>query len=98
MTTSLAPTLSIVVVTCLLPGPTFAAAGRDRDRVILARLAPQLTGLFLADANGQHERPLIPAQAHDHNASFSVRSTKETAIPVRLRNLPFAKNARAEDK
>ena len=51
-------------------GPWFAAAlimststllVADRPRIVFSRLAPTHVGLFLADADGKNERPLLPA-------------------------------------
>jgi Tol biopolymer transport system component len=48
-----------------------ANAALLKDRIIFARLAPSTIGLFVADANGQNERPLLPPDTRDYNASFS---------------------------
>jgi Tol biopolymer transport system component len=34
-------------------------------------MSPTSVGLFPADADGQHERPLLPGTSLDYNASFS---------------------------
>jgi len=44
----------------------------DRPRIVFSRLAPTHIGLFLADADGKNERPLLPATSLDYNASFSA--------------------------
>ena len=50
--------------------PTGLAA--ERPRVVFTRNAPACSGLFLADADGKNERPLLPATRLDYNASFSA--------------------------
>src|SRR5689334_21986710 len=42
-----------------------------RHRLLLSRLGPARTGLFIANADGSLERPLIPADGLDYDASFS---------------------------
>src|SRR6266849_3975568 len=44
----------------------------ERQRIVFSRLAPARIGLFLADADGNNERPLLPATSLDYNASFSA--------------------------
>ena len=44
----------------------------ERPRIVFSRLAPTHIGLFLADADGKNERPLLPATSLDYNASFSA--------------------------
>jgi Tol biopolymer transport system component len=44
----------------------------ERPRLIFSRLGPTRIGLFLADSQGQHERPLFPAGGLDYNPSFSA--------------------------
>jgi len=48
------------------------ALATERPRIVFSRLAPTHVGLFLADADGKHERPLLPATSLDYNASFSA--------------------------
>jgi len=48
------------------------AAAADRQRIIFSRLIPASIGLFLADADGKNERPLLAATGYDYNASFSA--------------------------
>jgi len=43
----------------------------ERPHIVFSRLAPDHSGLFVADADGSHERPLLPATGLDYNASFS---------------------------
>lgn len=42
-----------------------------RHRLLLSRLGPARTALFIANADGSMERPLIPADGLDYDASFS---------------------------
>ena len=44
----------------------------DPARLLFARVGPTRIGLFLADADGSHERALLPADSLDYNASFSA--------------------------
>ena len=46
--------------------------GAERQRLVFSRVAPTRIGLFLADADGRNERPLLPPTNLDYNASFSV--------------------------
>ena len=48
------------------------ATAADRQRIIFSRLIPPGIGLFLADADGKNERPLLPAKGYDYNPSFSA--------------------------
>ena len=48
------------------------AQAAERPHIVFSRLAPEHMGLFAADANGEHERPLLPAMGLDYNASFSA--------------------------
>ena len=43
----------------------------ERPHIVFSRLAPDRTGLFIADADGNNERPLLPGTGLDYNASFS---------------------------
>lgn len=56
---------------CIVIGNYLAVAG-ELNRVIHARLAPPCIGLFLANADGSNERPLLPADGMDYNPSFSA--------------------------
>jgi TolB protein len=51
---------------------TVAGRAAGRPRVVFTRNAPARSGLFLADADGKNERPLLPATSLDYNASFSA--------------------------
>ena len=44
----------------------------ERPHIVFSRLAPSRSGLFLADADGSNERPLMPSTTLDYNASFSA--------------------------
>ena len=48
------------------------ATPADRHRIVFSRLGSPRLGLFLADADGRNERPLLPATGLDYNASFSA--------------------------
>ena len=50
--------------------PTVLAA--QRSRIVFTRLAPTSSALYLADAYGNNERPLLSAKGLDYNASFSA--------------------------
>jgi len=56
----------------LLISTTLLVLAADRPRIVFSRLAPTHIGLFLADADGKNERPLLPATSLDYNASFSA--------------------------
>ncbi|HVP45724.1 MAG TPA: hypothetical protein VMT32_04045 [Bryobacteraceae bacterium] len=55
-----------VLVASALP----AGAG-ERPQILFSRLAPERSGLFIADGDGNNERPLLPATGLDYNASYS---------------------------
>ncbi len=46
-------------------------AAQPGERLILSRLAPTHTGLFIASPLGEHEQPLLPTTGRDYNPSFS---------------------------
>ena len=60
----------LAVALATAPAPQIRAA--DRPHIVFSRLAPDHTGLFTADADGNNERPLLPATTLDYNASFSA--------------------------
>ena len=43
----------------------------ERPQILFSRLAPERSGLFIADGDGTKERPLLPATGLDYNASYS---------------------------
>lgn len=47
------------------------AAKAGRQRIAFSRIGPIRTALFMADADGRNERPLLPAEGLDYNASLS---------------------------
>src|SRR5713226_1915040 len=49
-----------------------AQAGATRHRIAFTRIGPIRTGLFIADADGRNEKPVLPAESLDYNASFST--------------------------
>jgi Tol biopolymer transport system component len=60
--------LAAALLICTTP----LAPAAQRPRIVFSRLAPTHVGLFLADAGGRNERPLMPATGLDYNASFSA--------------------------
>ena len=52
------------------PG-TISAPAAARHRVAFSRTGPTRMGVFLADATGNDERPLLAVEGLDYNASFS---------------------------
>ena len=42
------------------------------DRILLYRIGPSQSTLFIANADGSDERPLLPNSGLDYNASFSA--------------------------
>ena len=62
----------ILLVTALLITATPLGLAAERPRIVFTRNAPAHSGLFLADADGKNERPLLPATSLDYNASFSA--------------------------
>jgi TolB protein len=49
-----------------------AQAGATRHRIAFTRIGPIRAGLFIADADGRNEKPVLPAESLDYNASFST--------------------------
>ena len=49
-------------------GVRFSSRTKPSD---FSRLSPTTSGLFLADADGKNEHPLLPASGLDYNASYS---------------------------
>ena len=47
------------------------AADSRHSRIVVLGGGPPHIGLFVADADGQHETPFLPSGASDYNASFS---------------------------
>src|SRR5712692_2349496 len=63
---------SALLVAALLISTTPVGVAVERPHIFFSRLAPTYIGLFLADADGKNERPLMPATGLDYNASFST--------------------------
>jgi len=43
-----------------------------KERILLHRIGPSQSTLFIANADGSDERPLLPNSGFDYNASFSA--------------------------
>jgi len=43
-----------------------------KERILLYRIGPSQSTLFIANADGSDERPLLPNSGFDYNASFSA--------------------------
>jgi WD40 repeat protein len=43
-----------------------------KERILLYRIGPSQSTLFIANADGSDERPLLPNSSFDYNASFSA--------------------------
>ena len=63
---------AILLLTALLAVATPLGLAAERHHIVFTRNAPARSGLFLADADGKNERPLLPAISLDYNASFSA--------------------------
>jgi len=61
-----------ILLSALIVAASPQAIPGDRNRIVFNRLAPVRIGLFLADADGRNERPLLPAAGLDYDASFST--------------------------
>ncbi len=48
-----------------------AAGAGERPQILFSRLAPERSGLFIADGDGTNERPLLPVTGLNYNASYS---------------------------
>src|ERR1700722_14988757 len=67
------PTIrATLLLSALMVTASPRAIPSDRNRIVFNRLAPVRIGLFLSDANGRNERPLLPATGLDYDASFSA--------------------------
>jgi hypothetical protein len=42
-----------------------------KERILLYRIGPSQSTLFIANADGSDERPMLPNSGFDYNASFS---------------------------
>jgi TolB protein len=62
--------MKILLLLCLLGWD--AASAADPARLLFTRIGPAQTGLFVANADGTGERPLLPANGLDYNPSFSA--------------------------
>ena len=61
-----------LLLSALLVAASPQAFPDDKNRIVFSRLAPVRIGLFLSDADGRNERPLLPASNLDYDASFSA--------------------------
>jgi TolB protein len=61
-----------LLVTAFVIFTSLLGLAAERPHIVFSRLAPARSGLFLADADGKNERPLLPATGLDYNASFSA--------------------------
>jgi TolB protein len=61
-----------ILLSALMVAASPQAIPGDRNRIVFNRLAPVRIGLFLSDADGRNERPLLPATGLDYDASFSA--------------------------
>lgn len=50
---------------------TLIVFAAEPSHVVFVRVGPTSIGLFIADSEGNNERPLLPATSLDYNASFS---------------------------
>src|ERR1700757_2740516 len=62
---------TILLLSALMAAAATQAIPDERNRIVFNRLAPVRIGLFLSDADGRNERPLLPATGLDYDASFS---------------------------
>ena len=60
-------TRTLTLVFCLAVAHSVAAT----DVMLMSRIAPSRSELFIANADGSHERALLPRSGFDYNASFS---------------------------
>ena len=63
-------TLRIALLATLLVSLPFLFA---KERILLHRIGPSQSTLFIANADGSAERSLLPNFGFDYNASFSAR-------------------------
>lgn len=56
---------------CAQPAPTVRAARPTRDVMLMNRIGPTRSTLFVADADGTHEHPLLPTTGFDYHATYS---------------------------
>jgi hypothetical protein len=60
------PPLATLLVSAIIP--VLCA----KKRILLYRIGPSQSKLFIANADGSDERPLLPNAGFDYNASFST--------------------------
>ncbi|HWW82720.1 MAG TPA: hypothetical protein VNZ26_03910, partial [Vicinamibacterales bacterium] len=58
-------------IVAMVIGLIAAAGAVEPRRIAFSRVSPARIGLFLSDTDGGNERPLLPADGLDYNASFS---------------------------
>jgi len=63
-------TLRIALLATLLVSISFLFA---KERILLHRIGPSQSTLFIANADGSAGRPLLPNFGFDYNASFPAR-------------------------
>ncbi len=61
----------ILLATSLLSAAIPALCAKER--ILLHRIGPSQSTLFIAKTDGSDERPLLPSSGFDYNASFSAR-------------------------
>lgn len=64
--------LTATLLIIALLAATQLGLAAERHHIVFTRNAPARSGLFLADADGKNERPLLPPIGLDYNASFSA--------------------------
>ena len=60
--------LSVLLLALVIIAPLDSA---DKPRLLIQRIGPSASTIYLADADGSSERPLLAASALDYNASLS---------------------------
>src|SRR5260370_16571162 len=60
----------ILLATSLLSAAIPALCAKER--ILLHRIGPSQSTLFIAKTDGSDERPLLPSSGFDYNASFSA--------------------------
>jgi len=66
------PRRRALLAAALLMSTSLVGLAAQRPHIVFSRLAPTSSRLYLADADGKNERPLLPATGLDYNASFSA--------------------------
>jgi hypothetical protein len=70
-----------LLVAALLAAATPLGLAAERQHIVFTRNAPTRSGLFLADADGKNEGPLLPATSLDYMRRFRGTASGSSSRP-----------------